>query len=80
MQRLSFFIGIAIAVALLVFVNEFTLLGNTCYFIGELDIGNPFTGEGATPCIKPGFYYLAWLSSAVAIAWGFIGFLPNARR
>ncbi len=80
MKRIAFFFGIAVAVALLVFVNEVNFLGNSCYFVGELQLGDIFTGEGGTECLKPGYYYLAWLIAAVSIAWGFIGFLPGSRR
>lgn len=80
MQRLAFIFGIAVAAALLLFVNEINFLGNSCYFIGELELPDFWTGEGGTQCIKPGYYYFAWLIAVVSAAWGFIGFLPGARK
>ncbi len=60
--KITLGVGIAMAVALFLFINETSLLGMSCYHVGE------FSPQSL--CLKPGFYRGVWLFALILIGFG----------
>jgi len=56
--------GALVAVGVLSFVHQLSMFGNTCYFIGEMNI--------QSECIQPVFYYAALGAAAVLVLVGIV--------
>lgn len=60
--KISLGVGIAFALALFALINQSSMLGMTCYHVGE------FSMQSA--CIFPGVYRGAWILAIALIAFG----------
>lgn len=58
-------LGIAMAVGILGLVHQMSMFGNTCYYVGELNLQT-------TQCIAPVFYYAALGGAALLIVAGLV--------
>lgn len=70
MPALLLILGVGIAVGTLTLIKQVNILGNSCFFVGEMTM--------QTQCIAPGIYYGALGVAGVLVVLGVAGLLkPN---
>ncbi|MBI3678613.1 MAG: cytochrome b [Proteobacteria bacterium] len=72
LARVEITFGLILAFCLLSFVNELDVLGQRCYYMGDL--------SPDVFCVRPWLYWTAWILSIAAILSGLYWFFQNRRE
>lgn len=64
-------LGVVLGVCTLSFLHEFSLLGSTCFYVGEL--------SPSSTCIPPFIYYAAFGAAALLILGGVVQLIKPSK-